>query len=274
MDLPGCRTLLLFSLIACPAFPAVIYSNDTPNNSIGVSTNPSGGGRIEHEAGDDFVLSTSALINGATFTGLIPAGTISSVVVEIYRVFPADSGPFDNKVPTRVNSPSDVALDSRDSSSSTLTFTTDVLAGSFATLNSVVNVPTTAPFATNGDGPRTGQEVRFTVSFTTPFSLTDGHYFFVPQVELSSGNTFLWLSANRPVAVPPGNTDLQAWTRDANLDPDWLRVGTDIIGGTTPPTFNLAFSLDGTNVPEPSSLSLILCGLGLVAWSSRRKLVD
>lgn len=27
--------------------------------------------------------------------------------------------------------------------------------------------------------------------------------------------------------------------------PDWLRVGTDIVGGATPPTFNAAFSLSG-----------------------------
>jgi hypothetical protein len=264
---------LLFSLVACPAFPAVIYSNDTPNNQIGVSTNPSEPGRIEHEAGDDFFLTNSSSITGATFTGLIPSGTVQNVIVEIYRVFPADSGPFDNKVPTRVNSPSDVALDSRDASVGTLSFTTAVLAGTFATLNSVVNVPTIAPFATTGDGARTGQEVGFNVTFTTPFSLADGHYFFVPQVELSSGGTFLWLSANRPVAFPPGVTDLQAWTRDENLDPNWLRVGTDIVGGAPAPTFNLAFSLSGDTVPEPSTVSLIVCGLSLVVWASRRKLV-
>jgi hypothetical protein len=35
---------------------------------------------------------------------------------------------------------------------------------------------------------------------------------------------------------------LQQWVRNANLDPDWLRVGTDIVGGTT---FNGSFSLLG-----------------------------
>ncbi len=34
------------------------------------------------------------------------------------------------------------------------------------------------------------------------------------------------------------------------LDPDWLRVGTDIVGGLTPPTFNFSFSLTGS-VPHP-----------------------
>ena len=59
-------------------------------------------------------------------------------------------------------------------------------------------------------------------------------------------------------------TDLQAWTRDDMLDPDWLRVGMDIVGGTTPPTFNLAFSLDGTVVPEPSVSLIVLVGLALI----------
>jgi len=58
-------------------------------------------------------------------------------------------------------------------------------------------------------------------------------------------------------------TDLQAWTRDDALDPDWLRVGMDIVGGTTPPTFNMAFSLDGTVVPEPSVNLMVLVGLTL-----------
>src|SRR5262249_61791851 len=90
------------------------------------------------------------------------------------------------------------------------------------------------------------------VTFTTPFSLPPDHYFFVPQVEITSGGEFLWLSGTRPLVpspFPPGVTDLQSWTRDDvspnNLAPDWARVGTDIVGGATPPTFNAAFSLTG-----------------------------
>jgi hypothetical protein len=44
--------------------------------------------------------------------------------------------------------------------------------------------------------------------------------------------------------------DLQAWIRNSDLAPDWLRIGTDIIGGTTPPTFNMTFSLAGTTLPN------------------------
>ena len=63
-------------------------------------------------------------------------------------------------------------------------------------------------------------------------------------------------------------TDLQAWTRDQFLDPDWLRVGMDIVGGTTPPTFNAAFSLDGTIIPEPPAGSLVLIALALIGAGS------
>src|SRR5581483_10422647 len=89
-----------------------------------------------------------------------------------------------------------------------------------------------------------GEEMQFNVRFSTPFALPAGHYFFVPQVELTSGN-FFWLSVAR--ALYTG--DPQEWIRNANLAPDWLRVGTDIVGGTTPPTFNAAFSLSGIVAP-------------------------
>ena len=48
------------------------------------------------------------------------------------------------------------------------------------------------------------------------------------------------------------------------LDPDWLRIGTDIVGGDTPPTFNMAFTLQGT-VPEPATMALIGLGLAVAA---------
>jgi hypothetical protein len=133
---------------------------------------------------------------------------------------------------------------------------------------------------TNGNGPITGQEVQINVNFLTPFSLPADHYFFIPQVQLSNGGNFYWLSASRPISgpgttpFPAGFTDLQSWTRDANLDPDWLRVGTDIVGvpaaGGAAPTFNAAFSLDGTVSPEPSSVILLAAGIALL---SLRKLL-
>jgi hypothetical protein len=46
------------------------------------------------------------------------------------------------------------------------------------------------------------------------------------------------------------------------LDPDWLRVGTDIVGGATPPKFNFTFSLTGDVTPLPATLPLFATGLG------------
>jgi hypothetical protein len=96
-----------------------------------------------------------------------------------------------------------------------------------------------------------GKEVQFTVAFTPPLDLAPGHYFFVPQVGLSASapanSDFLWLSAPLPIKPPgtPISPDLQAWERDdPPLAPDWLRVGTDIVGGTK---FNESFSLSGSS---------------------------
>jgi hypothetical protein len=106
---------------------------------------------------------------------------------------------------------------------------------------------------------------------TDPFDLPADHYFFILQVQVTGGE-FLWLSGSRPI-VPPGTPfapDLQAWTRDEMLDPDWLRVGGDIVGPTpaTAPTFNGAFTLTGA-VPEPGTM--LLMGAGVMALWWRRK---
>lgn len=269
-----------------------VYNNLTPNNSMAIATRPATGA-FEIEAADDFFLGTQTNVTGASFTGLFVPGAgatnVSQVVVEIYRIFPTDSnvgrtsGPptFSTpQVPTRVNSPSDVAFNSRDSGVGELNFSTSVLAPSFSALNSVQpgGIHPIPGQTTQGSGPLTGQEVQINVTFSSPLNLPADHYFFVPQVALTNGGQFYWLSASRPISgagttpFPLGVTDLQAWTRDANLDPDWLRVGTDIVGGASPPTFNAAFSLTGVAaVPEPETHAMLLAGLGLLGFVARRR---
>jgi hypothetical protein len=275
-----CLCLVTFALVcflASPAFGATIYNNLTQNNMMGIATRPSSTGVFEIEGADDFFLNSQTLITSATFVGLIVPGTgaptISHIVAEMYRIFPLDSNTVRiPQVPTRTNSPSDVALATRDSAMGQLTFTTSVLAPTFTVLNSVQpgGIHPSPLQTTGGNGPLTGQEVQITLTFLTPFNLTDSHLFFVPQVALTNGAQFYWLSASRPITgggttpFPVGVTDLQAWTRDDALDPDWLRVGMDIVGGTTPPTFNMAFSLDGTVVPEPPASLIVLSGLALI----------
>jgi hypothetical protein len=277
-----------------PAFAVpFFFSTGDPDGKIATASRPSSTGKIEIESADDFVVSGGTLsLTSATFKGLIPTGAplsnISSVGVEIYRVFPLDSDVTRTSgaptfstpnVPTRVNSPSDVEFDSRASGSSGLTFTPGIVQPSFSAANSVqAGGIVKAPFqTTGGNGPVTGQEIQFNVIFTSPMSLPDGHYFFVPQVELSSGD-FLWLSAPRPI-VPPGTpfpmgaTDLQSWMRDEGIDPDWLRIGTDIVGAGT---FNAAFTLSGdlTPVPEPATMLLLgttMAALGVVGRRRGRR---
>jgi len=253
------------------------FSTGGPTNFIASATRPEAGGKFEIESADDFILTSPTAITHATFTGLLTGAnpTVGQVVVEIYRVFPElsdvarTSGPptFEtDKVPTRVNSPSDVALASRDSAAGELTFTQNALSNNFTALNSVQpgGIHPKPDQTTGGNGAVTGQEIQFSVDLT-PFNLPAGHFFFVPQVEVNGGE-FLWLSGERPT-TPPFAPDLQSWTRDAMLDPDWLRIGTDIVGGNPPPTFNAAFSLEGPLIPEPASLTLLgaaLAGFGIM----------
>ena len=287
MTFPRRSTLGTAAALACglagPAGAApFVFSTGGVNGLIATASrpNPSSGPNLETESADDFVISGARTqVNSGSFTGLVPAGaSIAGVTVEMYRVFQNDSntgrtsGPptFSTpQVPTRVNSPSDVALDSR-SSGSGLSYITAVLAPSFTAPNSVDTGINPKPGqTTGGEGPVTGQEVQFNVTFTSPFTLDPDHYFFVPQVLLADpAQHFRWLSASRPIDATGtpfalGTTDLQAWIRNSGLDPDWLRIGTDVIGAGT---FNMAFTLNGQTVPEPAAVAMLAAGLlGLAA---------
>jgi hypothetical protein len=105
----------------------------------------------------------------------------------------------------------DLEFTDRDSASHNLTFTSTTINSSFTAANSVLNGIQPIPnFRIGGDGPVTAPEVQFNVGFHTPFSLSVGHYFFVSQVQLSSGD-FFWLSAPEPIVSPgtPFSPDIQ-----------------------------------------------------------------
>ena len=168
---------------------------------------------LETETADDFVLTDTTVISGATITGLVdaPFTNITEVEVEFYHVFPLDSGPPSGNVLSRVNSPSDheIATATRDSAAGTLTFSARSLNAGFAVSNTVVTGINKSPNSTTkGEGPASGDPVQVTITFSQPIVLPAGHYFFRPEVLLTGGK-FLYLSAATPVAP-----DLQAWIRN------------------------------------------------------------
>ena len=281
------KLILLISLgaafVAAPTNAGSFsFSTGSPDGRMATGSRTDLGGVTEIESADDFIVPNAGVhLTNATFTGLIPSNVslsnVTQLQIEIYRVFPNDSdvgrtsGPptFSTpQVPTRVNSPSDVAFDTKDVLSGGLSFTSTILNASFTAANSILNGIHPMPGqTTGGEGPVTGQEVQFDVSFTAPFNLPAGHYFFVPQVNLSSGD-FFWLSAAGP-ALFPG--DLQAWIRNGNLDPDWLRQGTDIVGGgLSAPKFNDSFSLAGTLPDSGSTFVLFTCAAAILFSLKRR----
>jgi hypothetical protein len=253
---------LALALTVCLAAPlranTFFFETGSPNGQLGALSQRPSAGRVETETADDFFLQDTTVIRRATIVGLIPTGSplesIKDVEVEMYEIFSPDnsdasrtSGPptfSTQNVPTRVNSPADVEIDTatRERAVGTLEISPKVLSANFMVANTVVT-----HLSLNGgsEGPRAGEEVEITITFTSPIILPAGHYFFRPEVLLSDGD-FLFLSGGQTPVAP----DLQAWIRNSNpnLAPDWLRIGTDIIGGGT--RFNMAFSLTGETVPD------------------------
>ena len=255
-------TLLLASAVwlAVPAHAEKFFFNTgAPDGKLGALSRPASTGKLETETADDFVLTEPTIIGKATIHGLLTGGTtvsnITRVEVEIYHIFPADSNTARTpQVPTRANSPSDVEIDAatRDSASATLGGTASVLSPAFMVSNTVVNGIHASPNQfTGGEGAATGAEVEIDITFNPPIFLPANHYFFRPEVQVTGGD-FLFLSAPKPIVVPPGTlfppntTDLQAWIRNSDLAPDWLRIGTDI---THQGPFNMSFSLTGNTIP-------------------------
>jgi hypothetical protein len=240
-----------------PSVTPFFFSTGSPDGQIATLSRTASTGELETETADDFVTTLPTNITDASFIGLLVGGAtpanISDVEIELYHVFPVDSAnPPDGRVITRTNSPSDNNFAAADAALGQLSFTTTALNPSFHAFNSVVNGINPAPNQfTGGEGPVTGQEVQINVHFNTPFSLNGGdHIFFRPEVNLGNAGDFLWLSAPKPIFLPPGTpfaNDLQTWIRTDGtgaLAPDWERIGTDV---THQGPFNASFSLTGVS---------------------------
>ena len=248
------------------------FNTGSPDGKLGALSRPNGSEGSETETADDFVLTQPTVISGATIHGLLKATgpslpSVAGVEVEIYHVFKLDSDvgrtsgdpKFETvKVPTRVNSPSDVEIDNatRDSNGGTLSFIPNQISD-FQVQNTVINGINLKPAQlTHGEGAASGQQVAIDIIFDTPVFLLPGHYFFRPEVNVVGGN-FLFLSSPRSGApFPDGTNDLQAWIRNTDLKPDWLRIGSDTVGAGT---FNMTFSLSGNEIPEAGTPGQVDC---------------
>ena len=248
------------------------FNTGSPDGKLGALSRPNGSEGSETETADDFVLTQPTVISGATIHGLLKASgpslpSVAGVEVEIYHVFKLDSDvgrtsgdpKFETvKVPTRVNSPSDHEIETatRDSGDGTLSFIPNQISD-FQVQNTVINGINLKPAQlTHGEGAASGQQVAIDIIFDTPVFLLPGHYFFRPEVNVVGGN-FLFLSSPRSGApFPDGTNDLQAWIRNTDLKPDWLRIGSDIVGAGT---FNMTFSLSGNEIPEAGTPGQVDC---------------
>jgi hypothetical protein len=73
------------------------FTTGSADGKLASLSQPSTSSKLETETADDFILSETTVIRGATITGLVvPHATLASidnVEVEIHRVFPNDSQP-------------------------------------------------------------------------------------------------------------------------------------------------------------------------------------
>src|SRR5262245_34596051 len=147
------------ALTACLAAPLwadrSVFETGSPTHQLASLSRRPSIGKAETETADDFPLQETTVITGAKIFGLIPLETpmenIRDVEVEVYQIFSKDnsdvnrtSGPPNfstQNVPTRVNSPADVEIDTatRARSEGTLAISPTVLNESFTVGATVVN---------------------------------------------------------------------------------------------------------------------------------------
>ena len=128
--------MITAGVLATPAWASPFaFTTGNADGRLGALSQSESSGNFATETADDFFLTETTVISGATITGLMtaPSANISNVEIEMYHVFSLDSNvartsgapTFSTpEVVTRVNSPADVEIDAatRDGSEGTLAF--------------------------------------------------------------------------------------------------------------------------------------------------------
>ena len=179
---------ILASSVFAVAVPAKAdsfnFSTGGPTNAMASASRPNSAGKTEIESADDFVTTaTQTSITSATFTGLlsgvVTTPTVQNVIVEIYRVFteqlycPAvGQCRHEGELAIRRG----FRLARRLSRKPQLYY--GDLGSHFYSFEFCSSRAASTPKpgqTTGGDGSITGQEVLFTVNFTTPINLPPDH---------------------------------------------------------------------------------------------------
>ena len=232
--------VLLAALVPASALGApFLFDTGTPDGNMGTASGPADGSlAVATESADDFVTSSATQIHSATFTGLLAGGAaIADLGFVGVEIYRVF--PLDSTSPPSGNAPT------RTKSPSDVAF------------NSRDSTAGTLTFGVTSIDP----------SFTVLNTVATG-------IHAAPNST---TGGEGPATGTPFAPDLQSWIRNDNLAPDWLRAGTDVVGGSPAPTFNAAFSLAGetaTVIPEPAGLALVLAGAmaALASFRSKRSL--
>src|SRR5260370_11848513 len=123
MRLSLVSAMITAGVLATPALARPFsFTTGNADGRLGALSQSEGSGKFATETADDFFLTETTVISGATITGLMtaPSANISNVENEMYHVFSLDSnvartsGAPTFSTPefvTRVNSPALVAID-------------------------------------------------------------------------------------------------------------------------------------------------------------------
>ena len=84
---------MFFSAGAAAQETQVLVNTGNTDGKLGALSRPASVNKLETETADDFVLSQTTVLTGATITGLVTTSlaNISNVEIEIYHRFPEDS---------------------------------------------------------------------------------------------------------------------------------------------------------------------------------------